>query len=114
MANRQSNLQERFIKDIADGKKTVEGRMERWLLCDGKETSIGDIIEWKCKTEIIKTKIIDIVKFKSFEDMYADYGEKLLPGDVELSNGKIKIYDDIYGKEIKDDSVMIAIILKLL
>ena len=33
--------------------------------------------------------------------MYAHYGEKLLPGDVELSNGKIKIYDDITERKLK-------------
>lgn len=96
-------LQNGPFEMIKCGRKTIEMR----LLDDKrKKINIGDIIEFvnQNNNEIIKAKVIDLHKFNTFEELYANFDkvtlgyeddEEAIPYDMQKYYDKEKI--DKYG-----------------
>jgi ASC-1-like (ASCH) protein len=99
-------LNEESYDKISSGKKVIEVR-----LYDDKrkDIRIGDIITFTCEhsrraaphaepdTKMIKTKVMGLLRYDSFEDLVDDHEPKLF-GEESGDELKKKIYS-IYSKE---------------
>jgi ASC-1-like (ASCH) protein len=114
---RKSKLNKKYFDEIASGAKTVEGRPARWLIdpITNKQLVIGDTIDWTCREtgKTIKTIVLNIKAYESFESMYDEHGEQLLPG-ISNRDAAADVYKEWYEKEMENGSMFIAITLKLI
>ena len=111
MSCHQKNLSEPFWTQVANGYKTVEGRLN-----SGKSLNLraGDYVIWSNeKDKIVKTRITEIVRYSSFEEMIRrEKLSQVLPGVRKISEG-VSIYRKIYSEEDEKQYGVLAIRLAL-
>lgn len=100
----KKHVSEPWFTLIKRGEKIVEGRLNKGEFSQMKK---GDIIEWLnnelnkngTKKRPFKTKIIDIKRYKTFEEyLKMERLKNTLPGINRINNG-LKIYYKYYTKE---------------
>ncbi|EAY14327.1 Archaea-specific enzyme related to ProFAR isomerase, putative [Trichomonas vaginalis G3] len=92
------HLSEPWFSYVEQGKKTIEGRLERE---EWSKIKPGDIIEFynsdTGSKRAFQVKVVDIKKYSSFKSLINTEGlNNILPGVTSLEEG-IKIYEKIYG-----------------
>ena len=99
-------VNEPWFSLIKDEIKTIEGRLNRR---DYSQFKKGDIIIWVNDLEFIKTKIVSLRHYKTFEDYLMTEGlEKTLPGIKTIEDG-VNIYYNYYNKSDEDKYGVLAI-----
>ena len=92
-------LQPKFFDFIKDGTKRIELR-----LFDEKrqQININDIIEFKREPEQIdslKVKVIGLLKYRSFEDLFEDFPIEILADNSMTKNELINVLEEFYTPE---------------
>ena len=96
------NVDERWLKYILNGRKTIEGRLNKNI----RFIRIGDMITFN---EIIKKEVISVKYYNSFENYLINEGiDKCLPDVVDINDG-INIYREFYSIEDEIKFGIIAI-----
>jgi ASC-1-like (ASCH) protein len=93
------SLKEPWFTHIKEGRKTVEGRLNRGLF---KNLKINDVVKWTNRENDVMTKIIEI-------KMHASFGEML--NDNKLSDVLLKPNIDNMYLNISPHKYIIEIIL---
>ena len=106
-------LHSKFFELIKQGTKTIEMR-----LLDEKrqEYQIGDILIFKKRpeeTEIIKTKIINLHKFKTFAEIYKNFNKVLL-GYSENEDANPNDMQQFYSVEDQEKYGVVGIEIELI
>lgn len=92
-------LQPKFFDFIKDGTKRIELR-----LFDEKrqQININDIIEFKREPEQIdslKVKVIGLLKYRSFEDLFEDFPIEILADNSMTKNELLNVLEEFYTPE---------------
>ena len=92
-------LQPKFFDFIKDGTKRIELR-----LFDEKrqQININDIIEFKREPEQIdslKVKVIGLLKYRSFEDLFEDFPIEILSDNSMTKNELLNVLEEFYTPE---------------
>ena len=92
-------LQPKFFDFIKDGTKRIEVR-----LFDEKrqQININDIIEFKREPEQIdslKVKVIGLLKYRSFEDLFEDFPIEILADNSMTKNELLNVLEEFYTPE---------------
>ena len=110
---RKIHVSEPWFTFIKEGKKTVEGRLNKGQFA---ELHVNDIVIWfnKDSTEEIKTRIIEINLYPSFRNMLEkERLENVLPSKTSLDDGE-KVYYQYYSPEDEKKFGVLAIKLQLI
>lgn len=105
-------VQSPYFEQIRDGKKTIEGRLNKG---DFGKMEIGQIVRWtnENKHDYVDTKIINIRHYKSFEEyLRTETLIKCLP-DVNSIEEGVDIYHRFYSVEDENKYGVLAIELEL-
>ncbi len=107
------SISEPWFTHIANGDKTIEGRLKKGVFQNLQE---GDIVLWYIKekkyTHNVLTQIIDIKEYKTFEDMLRKSTlKKTLPGIRTYKDG-VAVYRQYYTKQKEKEHGILAIELK--
>jgi len=103
------NVQEPYDAFILNGKKIVEGRLNKGRFSD---IEIGDVLE--LEPEKIKFEVIEKNIYKSFKEMIEKEGiENVIP-DKNNINDAVDVYYKFYTKEQEDEFGVVAIKIKRL
>ena len=92
-------LQPKFFDFIKDGTKRIELR-----LFDEKrqQININDIIEFKREPEQIdslKVKVIGLLRYRSFEDLFEDFPIEILADNSMTKNELLNVLEEFYTPE---------------
>ena len=92
-------LQPKFFDFIKDGTKRIELRLfdEK-----RKQININDIIEFKREPEQIdslKVKVIGLLKYRSFEDLFEDFPIEILADNSMTKNELLNVLEEFYTPE---------------
>ena len=91
---------------IKEGKKTIEGRLNKGLF---SELKIGDEIVWICKKLKFKINVIKIEQYKSFSEMIKqEQLENVLPTIKNDAEG-VKVYRQFYTEKDEKTYGVLAI-----
>ena len=105
------HLKELAFTLIKEGKKTIEGRLNKNSF---KKIGVNDIINFTNNTDNIYVKVIDIKKYSSFLDMLKSEDiNKVTP----LSNSieeSLNIYRNCYSKNAEDKYGVLAFNIELI
>ena len=96
---------------IKEGKKTIEGRLNKNSF---QKIKINDIINFKNKNDNIYVQVIDIKKYSSFLDMLKTEDIKKI---TPLSNSigeSLNIYRNCYSKTAEEKYGVLAIKLSVI
>jgi ASC-1-like (ASCH) protein len=100
------NVQQPWFNLMKQGKKTVEGRLNRGKF---KSLQIGDIIEWTNKQHTFKLKIVGIRKYKTFKEMLEKEGlNQVLPIKDNIIDG-VAVYRQFYLEKDEMENGVLAI-----
>ncbi len=106
---KSEHLSEPWFSLISLGLKTVEGRLNKGRF---QEMKVDDIIEWyneDFKKRTVKTKIIEKIEYKTFEEYLEKEGlDKCLPGMPSLEYG-LSVYFKYFSKENEEKYGVVAI-----
>jgi ASC-1-like (ASCH) protein len=105
------HVQEPWFSHIKEGRKTVEGRLNKGRFSNLRE---GDIVTWMNNdnniNRMFKTKIVYIKKYNTFSRMIEVEGlETVLPGIKTIDKGVKNIYRKFYSEEKEDKYGVLAI-----
>ena len=108
------HLSEPWFSLIAVGIKKVEGRPLSKIIWN--EISEGDIIEWFNEDfgwkRTIRTKILELTKYRDFEHLLTVEGlNETLPGIESIEDG-IRLYNKYYTIEEEKSNGVLAITLE--
>lgn len=88
----RKNCQEPYFTQIATGRKTVEGRINR---DDWAAVCVGDKIEFYYNDNSIICEVVAIHHEKDFASLYRRFGDNLLPG-ISSEDEAMAIYHQFY------------------
>ena len=92
---------------IKQGKKTVEGRLNRGLFARLK---VGDKITWIHKNLKYQVNVVYIKKYDSFKQLLEEETiEKVLPNMSDINKGLEKVYHRYYTPEDEKQNGVVAI-----
>ena len=102
-------LQPKFFDFIKDGTKRIELR-----LFDEKrqQININDIIEFKREPEQIdslKVKVIGLLKYRSFEDLFEDFPIEILADNSMTKNELLNVLEEFYTPEKQEKYGLLGI-----
>ena len=111
----KKHLSEPHFSNVKNGKKIIEGRLNKGSFSEFK---VNDIIEWfnddGGKKRKIRTKIISIGHYKTFENMIRKERLKnTLPEQSLIKNGA-QVYYQFYSKTDEKKYGVLAFRLKLI
>ncbi len=112
MSKHQMNLQPEYYNFIKDGTKRIELR-----LCDQKRRKIklGDEIEFaKSETEKLTAKVIGLLHYNSFEELFKDFPIKLLADQSMTKIELLKTLNQFYTEDQQKHFGVLGIRIELL
>lgn len=109
----EMNLQDRPFEFIKNGTKRIELR-----LLDEKRSQIkvGDIIDFNKgieRTEHLKTKVVDLIKYNTFEELMNDYDVELLADKSVTKKELLEELEKYYSKEKQKEYGVVGIKIEL-
>lgn len=115
MAYHKISVSEPWWTHINNGDKVIEGRLNKGIF---SQLNVGDTVKWFIKdnenTHSVLTKIEQIKKYNTFEEMLEKSTlKKTLPGIKKMSDG-IQIYRQFYSPEKEKQFGVLAIKIKKL
>ena len=105
------NLQPQYYDFMKDGTKRIELR-----LYDEKRQKIelGDEIEFsKSETEKFKAKVVGLMRYQSFEDLFKAFPIEILADKTMTKDELLGILSEFYTKEKQQEFGVIGIRIKL-
>lgn len=106
------NLQPKYYDFIKDGTKRIELR-----LYDKKrqEIKLGDEIELsKSETEKLNSKVIGLLRYKSFEDLFQDFPIEILADKTMTKDELLSVLGEFYTEEKQREFGIIGIKIELI
>ncbi len=104
-------VQEPWFTHIKEGRKTVEGRLDKG---DFSKMKVGETIEWRNKGDKFRVKIIGINKYETFREYLETEGlENCLP-NVDMVEDGIAVYRKFYSDEKEKQYGVLAIKVKVI
>ena len=102
-------IKERPFNEIKNKTKLIEGRLNKGIFCEMK---INDSIIFINKQNQISVKIINILKFNSFEEMLTDLPfNNILPSINNFKEG-LELYNSLYKKNKIKKYGVISLLIK--
>ena len=96
---------------IKSKKKKIEGRLNKGIFSSLLQ---GDIIKFKNNDDFIKAKVLNIVKYNTFEEYLTQEGlKRTLPNIQTIDDGK-NIYYQFYTPEQEKQYGILVIYIKVL
>ena len=114
MNNHEMKLQPEYFDFILHGTKRIEIRLndeKRQLI------QIGDTIEFKKNPELketFKTKVIGLLRYNSFEDMFKDFDISVLADKSMTKEELIHALEQFYTKEEQNKYGVLGIQIELI
>ena len=108
----EMNLQSKYYDFIKDGTKRIELR-----LYDEKRQRIklGDEIEFsKSETEKFKAKVIGLIRYQSFEDLFKDFPIEILADKTMTKNELLNVLSEFYTEEKQREFGVVGIRIKII
>ena len=108
----EMNLQPKYYDFIKDGTKRIELR-----LYDEKRQKIklGDEIEFsKSETEKFKAKVIGLIRYQSFEDLFKDFPIEILADKTMTKNELLNVLSEFYTEEKQREFGVVGIRIKII
>lgn len=110
----EMKLQPEYYNFILNGTKRIEIR-----LFDEKRSKIkiGDIIKFLKEPELnesFKTKVVELLRYKSFEDMFKDFDISVLADKSMTKEELINVLEQFYTKEKQEEYGVLGIRIELL
>lgn len=106
------SLREPSFSLVKDGKKTIEGRLNKNTF---KKININDTINfYNYKNDSISVKVIDIRKYKSFTDMIDNEDLNKITPLSKSKKESIQIYKNIYNRNNELKFGVIALEISLI
>lgn len=112
MNKHKMNLQPKYYDFIKDGTKRIELR-----LYDEKrqEIKLGDEIEFsKSETEKIHTRVIGLIRYQSFEDLFKDFPIEILADKTMTKDELLGVLSEFYTKEKQQEFGVVGIRIKII
>lgn len=112
MKTHEMNLQPQYFDFIKDGTKRIELR-----LFDEKRQQIqlGDTIEFaKSEDEKLKAKVIGLLRYGSFSDLFEDFDISILADKSMTKQELLNVLSEFYTPEKQTEYGVLGIRLKLL
>jgi hypothetical protein len=106
------NLQPKYYDFIKNGTKRIELR-----LYDEKRQKIklGDTIEFsKSETEKFNAKVVGLIRYQSFEDLFQDFGVEILADKTMTKDELLSVLSEFYTEEKQQKFGIIGIRIKLI
>lgn len=106
------NLQPKYYDFIQNGTKRIELR-----LYDKKrqEIKLGDEIEFsKSETEKLNSKVIGLLRYKSFEDLFQDFPIEILADKTMTKDELLSVLGEFYTEEKQREFGIIGIKIELI
>lgn len=101
------HVQEPWFSHIKEGRKSIEGRLNKGRFAALKK---NQIVIWQNGDKKVKTKIVDIFNYKTFRQMIEQEGLKhSLPGIDTVDNGVDNVYMKFYTPEKESEFGVLAI-----
>ena len=101
------HVQEPWFSHIKEGRKSIEGRLNKGRFAALKK---NQIVIWQNGDKKVKTKIVDIFNYKTFRQMIEQEGLKhSLPGIDTVDNGVDNVYMKFYTPEKEAEFGVLAI-----
>lgn len=108
----EMNLQPKYYDFIKDGTKRIELR-----LYDEKRQKIklGDEIEFsKSETEKFKAKVVGLIRYQSFEDLFKDFPIGILADKTMTKDELLNVLSEFYTKEKQQEFGVVGIRIKII
>ena len=106
------NLQPKYFDFIKDGTKRIELRLydeKRQLI------QLGDIIEFaKSDDEKFKAKVIGLLRYNSFADLFEDFDISILADSSMTKQELLNVLGEFYSEERQAEFGVIGIRIKLI
>lgn len=100
-----------WYHSIKSGRKIYEGRLNKG---DFANLKIGDYIIFYNDDDEFKVKVVEVLKYASFQEMLEDLGlPDVLPGIDTVSNG-IKIYREYFSEDQERTYGVLAIKIEII
>lgn len=105
------NVQNPWFTHIKQGRKTIEGRLNKGQFAQLK---VGQIVMWENAGQKVKTKLVRIEKYNTFSDMLVNEGLRhAVPGKETLKDG-VDVYRGFYSEAKEAEFGVLAIEVKLM
>ena len=110
----EMKLQPKYFEYILNGTKRIEIRLndeKRQLI------NIGDEIEFVKEpelTEKFSAKVVGLLRYNSFEDMFKDFDIKMLADESMTKEELIGVLEEFYTKEKKEIYGVLGIRIELI
>lgn len=102
-------LAERWFEAMVSGKKVVEGRVRRGRFA---ELAVGDRVVWVNRNRGLRSTIVGLTEYPSFERYLLQEGlKRTLPGTETLDQGQA-VYYEFYTKQQEAEFGVVAIELE--
>ena len=103
------NVNKTWFDFIKKGKKVIEGRLNKGKFQKLKK---NEIIYFANGVDKIKVKIMDIIRYNTFEEYLLQEGlKRTLPGIQTLKDG-VNVYYSFYTKEQEKEFGILAVRIK--
>lgn len=106
------NLQPKYYDFMKDGTKRIELR-----LYDEKRQKIelGDEIEfYKSETEKFKAKVVGLIRYQSFEDLFKDFPIEILADKTMTKDELLNVLSEFFTKEKQQKFGVVGIRIKII
>ncbi len=103
------NVQNPWFTYIASGEKTVEGRLNTSKFASLR---IGDSIRFINNDQKVCVKIVDIQKYKTFEEYLSQEGLKRTLPNIKTIEKGIAVYRQFYSEDKEREFGICAIHIK--
>ena len=106
------NLQPKYYDFMKDGTKRIELR-----LYDEKRQKIelGDEIEFsKSETEKFKAKVVGLIRYQSFEDLFKDFPIEILADKTMTKDELLNVLSEFFTKEKQQKFGVVGIRIKII
>ncbi len=112
--NHEMKLQPKYFDYIKNGTKRIEIRLN-----DEKRSiiKIGDTIEFLKepeKIERLKVKVVGLLRYNSFADMFKDYDIEMLSDKSMTKDELINVLEEFYTKEDQQKYGVLGIRVELI
>lgn len=105
------NVQNPWFNYIKQGRKKIEGRLNKGKFADLK---VNDIVIWENAGQKIRTKLTRIGHYKTFNDMLTNEGLRNVLPDITTLDAGVAVYRQFYSEEKEAMYGVLAIEVQLL
>ena len=99
-----------WFEFIREGKKTIEGRLNKGKF---KDMKIGDIISFVNDANKVKVQIINKIKYNTFEEYLLMEGLKRTLPNIKTIKDGLDVYYSYYTKNQEKEHKIVAIEIKI-